>query len=110
LTNESDRPRRLRLTTYGEVSLAPPATDERHPAFAKLFVQSEYLPEFNALLFRRRPRSAHEEAIYLAHLLVMEPDQPLTGAESSRANFLEGQGQSKDFLCLHPYPSSFQHR
>ncbi len=42
LTNESDRPRRLRLTSYGEVSLASPAADERHPAFAKLFVQSEY--------------------------------------------------------------------
>ena len=89
-----DRPRRLRLTTYGEVSLVPQATDERHPAFAKLFVQSEYLPEYKALLFRRRPRSAGEETIYLAHLLAIEPEQPLTGAyESSRLHFL-GRGQT----------------
>ncbi|MBE7556011.1 MAG: cellobiose phosphorylase [Anaerolineales bacterium] len=89
LTNESEQPRRLRLTSYGEVSLASPAADERHPAFAKLFVQSEYLPETNTLLFRRRPRSAGEERVYLGHLLIVEPEQPLTGAyESSRAHFL----------------------
>jgi cyclic beta-1,2-glucan synthetase len=89
LTNESDQPRRLRLTSYGEVSLVPPAADERHPAFAKLFVQSEYLAETNTLLFRRRPRSAQEETVYLAHLLVTEPEQPVSGVfESSRAHFL----------------------
>lgn len=92
LTNESERLRHLRLTSYGEVSLASPADDERHPAFAKLFVQSEYLPEANGLLFRRRPRSAGEGRVYLAHLLLVEPEQPLTGAyESSRAHFL-GRG------------------
>lgn len=89
LTNESEQPRRLRLTSYGEVSLAPPTADERHPAFAKLFVQSEYLPETNTLLFRRRPRSAQEEPVYLAHLLITESEQPVTGVyESSRAHFL----------------------
>ena len=48
LTNNGAQPRHLNLTTYGEVVLAPQATDERHPAFAKLFVESEYLPEYNA--------------------------------------------------------------
>ena len=51
LINESDQTRRLRLTTYGEVALGPAAADQRHPAFAKLFVESEYLVDLNALLF-----------------------------------------------------------
>jgi hypothetical protein len=31
--------------------------DRRHPAFNKLFIQSEYVPDLNGLLFWRRPRS-----------------------------------------------------
>jgi cyclic beta-1,2-glucan synthetase len=94
LSNTTDRPRQLRLTTYGEVVLAPQGADERHQAFAKLFVQSEYLPEYNSLLFRRRPRSADEQSVFLMHRLIMEPDHPLTGAyESSRVQFL-GRGRT----------------
>ena len=40
VVNESDRPRTLRLTSCGEIVLAPPLEDERHPAFSKLFVGS----------------------------------------------------------------------
>ena len=51
LTNESDQHRQLRLTTYGEVVLAPAAADQRHPAFAKLFVESEYLADLQRSAF-----------------------------------------------------------
>ena len=73
LTNNSDTPRTLQLTTYGEVVLAPPAADQRHPAFTKLFVESEPLPTGNGVLFRRRPRAAHEQAYCLVHMLVAPP-------------------------------------
>ena len=62
VVNESDRPRVVRLTSYGEVVLAPPLDDERHPAFSKLFVGGEPVPQLNGLLFTRRPRSSHENA------------------------------------------------
>ena len=75
LINESDQHRRLRLTTYGEVALAPAAADQRHPAFGKLFVESEYLADLNALLFGRRPRSANEEPQFLIHMLVRPPER-----------------------------------
>jgi cyclic beta-1,2-glucan synthetase len=89
LTNSSDEPRHLRLTTYGEVVLAPRATDQRHPAFAKLFVESEYLAAANALLFRRRPRAHDEEAHFLVHMLLTEPDlRPTEAYESDRAKFI----------------------
>ncbi len=89
LTNNSSQPRRLRLTSCGEVVLTDSASDRRHQAFAKLFVESEYLPEVNALFFRRRPRSAEEPAQFLAHMLVAPAELPLSRAfESDRAQFL----------------------
>ena len=50
LTNSGRRPREIELTTYAEVVLTTPAADNAHPAFAKLFVQTEYLAEFGALI------------------------------------------------------------
>ncbi|MCL4393717.1 MAG: hypothetical protein M1482_02705 [Chloroflexi bacterium] len=94
LTNHEDRARRIALTSYGEVILAPQTADARHPAFNKLFVESEYLPDCNALLFRRRPRSASEEPVYLAHGAAVSPGHNVTGAyETDRARFL-GRGRT----------------
>ncbi len=89
LTNLDGCSRRLALTSYGEVVLAPQTADGRHPAFNKFFIESTYLPEIGGLLFRRRPRSAEEEPIYLVHSLVMEDEGVRTGAhENDRARFL----------------------
>jgi cyclic beta-1,2-glucan synthetase len=97
LTNHSNQPRRLRLTSYGEVVLAPHATDARHPAFNKLFIESEPLPRGNGLLFRRRPRSGSEESIYLAHAVVVTSPGEVTlvrpRLESDRGRFL-GRGRT----------------
>jgi len=94
LTNHSRNTRSLRLTSYGEVALAPQTSDRRHPAFNKLFIESEYLPDLNALLFRRRPRSAQEQPTCLMHLLV--PEEGVVGRvtyESDRAQFV-GRGHT----------------
>jgi cyclic beta-1,2-glucan synthetase len=70
LVNRGSRPRRLALTSYGEVVLASPAEDRRHPVFASLFVQSAWNEERRALVFHRRTRSPNEEPIALAHTVV----------------------------------------
>jgi hypothetical protein len=67
LTNHSAEARPLFLADYAEVILAPQETDQRHPAFNKLFIESEYLPEQQGLLFRRRPRASHEQPVFLFH-------------------------------------------
>ncbi len=93
VTNRSGRRRRLTLTSYGEVILSSQANDRGHPAFNKMFIESEYLPEHDTLLFRRRPRSSEEAPWYLAHLVVVKGD---TGEESAyetdRARFLGRNG------------------
>ena len=97
LHNQSDRPRRLALTSYAEVVMAASSADQRHPAFNKLFIESEYLPELDALIFRRRPRSESETPIFVAHLAIGAGERlaPANGSllagngyESDRARFL----------------------
>src|SRR5207302_4317157 len=45
VTNQSARIREIDVTSYAEIVLAPPADDLAHPAFGKLFLQTEYLAE-----------------------------------------------------------------
>ncbi|WP_254512986.1 GH36-type glycosyl hydrolase domain-containing protein [Anatilimnocola floriformis] len=94
ITNHSHRARRIEVTSYAEVVLAPAAADLSHAAFQKLFVETEYIAEETALLARRRPRDMQQPAQYAVHVLAT----PATGAsnisfESSRAAFL-GRGRS----------------
>jgi len=70
LTNNSKEKRRCRLMSYGEVVLAPQATDRQHPAFNKLFIESTYDESLTMLHFQRRLRSSEEEPRGMAHLLV----------------------------------------
>ncbi len=67
LINYSSRIRRLNLTSYVELSMAPHAADRQHPAFNKLFIQTEAVPEQQLLLACRRPRSESEAPLFLAH-------------------------------------------
>ncbi len=94
ITNPSHRKRRLFVASYGEVVLAPPEIDKRHPAFNKLFIESRFLEEINGLFFRRRPRSADESPIFLIHGLILPEGANATGAyETSRLRFL-GRGRT----------------
>lgn len=101
LTNHGDRPRQLRVTSFSEVVLSAHAVDRRHPAFNRLFVESEYLPEWNALLFRRRPRSVEEDPLFLLHLLAVERGREVTGGhESDRGRFLGRGGTTRAPMAL----------
>jgi cyclic beta-1,2-glucan synthetase len=89
VANESGVPRRLTITSYGEVVLAPAADDDRHPAFSKLFVSGEYLRAHDALLFTRRPRSVDEHGPLLMHRVLVDGGAArLAGFETDRARFL----------------------
>ena len=96
VTNHSDRPREIEITSYAEIVLASPADDLAHPAFGKLFVETEYLPERTALLCRRRPRAADEPPLWAVHVLSLEGrTQGPVEWETDRARFL-GRGRATD--------------
>jgi cyclic beta-1,2-glucan synthetase len=94
LVNSGRRSREIELTSYAELVLAPVAADNAHPAFAKLFVQTEYLPEFGALIATRRAREPGEAPIWAAHFAVVEGEAAAeTQYESDRARFI-GRGRT----------------
>jgi cyclic beta-1,2-glucan synthetase len=94
ITNHGTSHRRLMLSSYAEVILADQSTDRRHPAFNKMFIESEFLPDLNTLLFRRRPRSSDEDPLFLAHFLILDSRRSLTKAhETDRLKFL-GRGRN----------------
>ncbi len=89
--NRSSRQRSLEVTSYVELALFPPRADAAHPAFSKLFVQTEHLPEYGAVIAHRRLRSPKDAPIWSAHLLIApRGDQQF---ETSRAKFL-GRGRT----------------
>ncbi len=93
VVNETDQPRTLTLTSYAEVVLAPTRDDERHPAFSKLFVRSEWIASLSALLFTRRPRGPQERPPIMLHRLVADaPGISVIGFETDRRVFL-GRGR-----------------
>ncbi|PYJ67388.1 MAG: hypothetical protein DME76_15345, partial [Verrucomicrobia bacterium] len=95
LVNISRKSCRLELTTYLELALAPHRADRAHPAFSKLFIETEWLRHCEALLAHRRLRAPDEQPIWAAHLLVPESSS-VTGTiqfETDRAQFL-GRGRT----------------
>jgi len=93
ITNRSDRPREIEVTSYAEIVLGPRSEDFAHPAFGKLFIETEYRDESTALLCARRPRSAEEKAPWAFHVLSVEGHvQSQVEWETDRARFL-GRGR-----------------
>lgn len=93
LTNHSDRPREIELTSFVELSLGTVAEDISSPAFGKLFIETEWLAECSALLARRRPRAARDGAPVAFHVLALHgPTQAQVEWETDRMRFL-GRGR-----------------
>ena len=94
LTNHSGRPREIEITSYVEVVLGRPEDDFAHPAFGKLFVQTEYVPDSSALVCSRRPRSATEAPVWAFHVMNLEGRSASpTEWETSRVRFI-GRGRT----------------
>ena len=71
ITNRGVKKHIIELTSYTEPVLADAASDATHPAFSKLFVQTEILPQRQAVLCTRRPCSSAEHPPWMFHLAVV---------------------------------------
>ncbi|HKB01326.1 MAG TPA: glucoamylase family protein, partial [Gemmataceae bacterium] len=89
LVNHDTVPRTLEVTSYAEVVLLDPRADLAHPAFGKLFLETEWLPQWDALLCRRRPRAAGQKPVFAVHSVSTDAAQVgPTEYETDRAMFL----------------------
>jgi len=94
ITNHGSRAREIQITSYAELCLTSQAADAAHPAFAKLFVETEFVSELGTLLATRRKQSDNDKPIWAAHIVVT--DAETLGDlefETDRAQFI-GRGHS----------------
>src|SRR5688500_652460 len=93
VTNNGRAARSIDVTSYAEVVLAPGDADLAHPAFSNLFIETRAVPERDALICVRRPRTGGER-LHLIH--VLSGRGRLGGAteyETDRARFI-GRGRT----------------
>jgi cellobiose phosphorylase len=91
LHNHSNRHRHIELTSFVETVLAPRSAHVGHPAFSKLFIQTDFLVAHRALLAERRRRSAEEVYPLMFHWLVHNTPDTELDYETDRYRFL-GRG------------------
>jgi cyclic beta-1,2-glucan synthetase len=94
ILNSGTSERTIEVTSYAELVLTAQGADLAHPAFSKLFVETEYLASAGAILATRRRRAPSESEIWAAHLAVV--DGEVVGKpeiETDRARFL-GRGRA----------------
>ncbi|MDP1821897.1 MAG: glucoamylase family protein [Archangium sp.] len=96
VTNRSSRPRELELTSFVELALSDLASDVAHPAFGKLFIETEWIAESAALIAQRRPRASTDPARFAFHVLSIDGRaQAQVEWETDRMVFL-GRGRGPD--------------
>ena len=94
ITNRGERRRTLGATSYAEIVLSPPATDAAHPAFSKLFIQTEIDPALQAVVATRRPSTPADPTPWLFHLALIHGAAIGTVSyETDRSRFI-GRGRS----------------
>jgi cellobiose phosphorylase len=96
--NTTRRPHTIEVTSYCEPVLMTLAADAQHPAFGKLFVQTEIVDGLPALLCNRRPRAEKDPSPWMFHLMAVHAPRgeanvgPVTH-ETDRARFI-GRGNT----------------
>jgi cyclic beta-1,2-glucan synthetase len=96
LKNHGKTPVTLELTSYAELVLSSAAADAAHPAYNKMFIETEYLPEYCALLANRRPRDAAAREPWALHVLAAQHGIQELGPiefETDRGRFI-GRGRT----------------
>jgi cyclic beta-1,2-glucan synthetase len=94
ITNLGARARDIQVTSYSELSLTSQAADVAHPAFANLFVETEFVSDVGAIVATRRKRSEDEASVWVAYVLVSEAETiGELQYETDREKFL-GRGRS----------------
>lgn len=97
LTNKSvSKVRKIEVTTYGEIVLNTARSDASHRAFSNLFIRTEILPDYSAILCTRRPRTHEEKKLFAFHILFLHDPRVAVGEQSfetDRYRFI-GRGKS----------------
>jgi len=93
LSNLSSQKRRMEITSYAEVVLAPLTADLAHRVFSNIFVHTEILNDRQAILCTRRKRSESDTTPWMFHLLMVPGSTESPSYETDREKFI-GRGRT----------------
>ncbi|WP_231701848.1 GH36-type glycosyl hydrolase domain-containing protein [Crassaminicella thermophila] len=94
LTNHTDKPVVIEVTSYFETVLAAQAADIAHPAFSNLFIRTEAVLAYDSIIASRRPRLDEKDTIWMSHTIAVDGETiGNLEYETNRANFI-GRGRS----------------
>lgn len=94
LTNRSIHKRVVEVTSYFELVITPIMNDIAHRTFNNLFVITEFIPEYNALIGYRRWGN-DSNSMWVVHTLVLEEGEDI-GTVQYETNRLKFIGRGRD--------------
>jgi cyclic beta-1,2-glucan synthetase len=101
VTNTGSTPREVELTSYGEIVLATPDSDRVHPAFANLFVETEWHEWCSAVTATRRTRTPSETPLWCVHVAATGDERVgAVSCETDRSRFIGRGCTTRDPLAL----------
>jgi len=101
ITNRGGSAREIEVTSYAEVVLASAGSDSAHPAFSKMFVQTEFVASGETLLATRRSREPGDPPLWMFHHCVVTADaRGAVQFETDRARFLGRGRELRDAACV----------
>jgi len=101
IANAGNRARDIEISSYAELVLASSASDLAHPAFSKLFIETDYRSDLGALIATRRKRSPGEPEVWAAHLSVIDAAAAAKPeVETDRARFLGRSHTVRDPIAM----------
>jgi cyclic beta-1,2-glucan synthetase len=93
IINDGSIDRLIEVTSFAELVLAPEVNDNAHPAFSKMFVETEISGGRDAIFAERRKRSPSEPDIAAAHFVTDPVGVRDAEAETDRRAFI-GRGRT----------------
>ena len=94
ITNRSRTRRIIEVSSYAEVVLNDPASDQAHRLFSNLFVQTEIVRSHQAILCYRRPRSDKEKFPLMLHLMAVHGRATVGASYETDRNLFIGRGHT----------------
>ncbi len=81
--------RDIEITSFAELALSPQSADTAHPAFSKLFIETEFAAGVEALVATRRKRSPTDPDIWVAQIMTMNGENASSVEhETDRGRFI----------------------
>ncbi len=96
LINRTTRTHHVEVTSYNELAMAPHTADRQHPAFSKLFIQTEAVETQRSLVASRRVRDEDDPPIFVAHRLTFDRDAEVSMQYETDREIFIGRGGTKN--------------